>query len=110
MMNYIENIIADLTNTSMPRWRVLVGAIFLAFICISTVFIFLFMYFAYDGLSCHSGYASASVLWLVLELAVIFFLIAQPEIPMYARTAITLSILLSNCWLILFVFSLKECA
>ena len=110
MMSYLDNIIADLTNTTMPRWRVLVGAIFLASICIATVCTFLFMYFTYDGLSCHSGYAISSVLWLVLELAVIFFLIVQPKIPMYARTAITLSILLSNCWFILFVFSLKLCA
>lgn len=101
---------AKYLSTDIPKWRVVASTVFLLIACVSPVVIFWYMVQTNLQFQCVKGFTYASVLWLFSQLVVIGYLYYFRSIPNFARQAITILLLTSNMWFILFIVSLKPCA
>lgn len=96
-------------STSYSTWKNTFSTVMLLVFCISFVAIFGYLIFTIPSIFCQKIWFYFSILWLVVELAVISYLYFYKNIPRFAREAIVLLILMSNVWFAMFIFGLKEC-
>jgi len=109
MTNKIDEYKAKLLSTDYSKGRNLLSSVLLIIVSTGAVLSWWYVYSVTEEAECHNGFLYLSVLWLISQWVVIGYLLLYPNIPAFARTAITLLILVANVWFGLFIFSLKAC-
>lgn len=109
-MDKITKLKGKLISTSVTGWGVAVSTAALFILCGSGVAAFGYTLFTIPELQCHATFFYLSIFWLFSEFAVIAYLYCYRNIPKFAREAVVISLLIANCWFILFIFGLQECS
>ena len=91
------------------QWRNLLSCVVLALLALGAVGSWWYAYYSTPEAACYKGFLYLSVLWLVAQWIVIGYLYWYRDIPVFARGAIKLLILVANVWFGLFIFSLNPC-
>ena len=98
---------SKLLNKEYSRFRLISGVIFYSVTTLVTVFAVGFIIFSVPELSQKLWIFYLAIFTGLFQLIVIWHLYYSKEIPAFARQAIYFTLMLSNMWLCLFMFSLK---
>lgn len=110
MNQKIDDLLKKMVAVEYPRWRNIVSTVLLSVLCTTVVVCYWYLHITESSLHCYEGYLFFSLVWLISEYILIFYLYRYNNIPRFARTNIKMVIGISNIWFGLFLFSLKPCA
>ncbi|MCL6421505.1 hypothetical protein [Aestuariirhabdus haliotis] len=105
----MKKIKAFALNTEFPRWKAAASTSLLTLMCLGVAGSFWYLYLSEAQLRCYEGFLYLSLVWVAVELVLLFYLFQFTSIPRFVRDAIGLIIALSNVWFGLFIFGLTAC-
>jgi len=109
MNKALQDAKAKWLSTEYAQWSNILTTLVLTVLVTGAVASWGYFYYSTPNTECFEGFFYLSLLWLLVQWIVIGFMYGYKTIPMFARHAIQLLILLSNAWFILFIFSLRPC-
>lgn len=110
MTKNLTEVKEKLLSTEYPRWSNLLSCAILVLLTTGMASGWWYSYYTASEIECHKGVLYFSAVWLAVQWVVIGYLYRYQNIPVFARGAIKLLILLGNVWFGLFIFSLQLCS
>lgn len=96
-------------STHSPNWRIELSCVALFFLSTGTVLSWWYAYITLPEAVCHKGIFYLSALWLAVQWTVIGYLYWYRNIPVFARAAVAMLMVMANVWFGLFLFTLQPC-